>query len=68
MNGTQTVPGSNLQVCACSLCGVMIYSDEKIADLEIWKYGELDEILLAHDACAREDDEQYNRQVWSYAE
>lgn len=39
-------------ICLCSVCRKMLYEGDRIADLKVFKCGELDEILLAHEDCA----------------
>ena len=52
-NITTRDPGTN--ICLCAICRVMIMQSDldkrKVADLMIYKLGELDSIELAHIAC-----------------
>ena len=47
--------GLAVEVCRCAFCRTMIYESEldgrTVADLQIWKSGELSSIELAHARC-----------------
>lgn len=66
MEQTQQVTGASHRICSCSICGAMLYSNDNIADLDVYKLGELDYILLAHVDCAKQDDAEFGRNIWRY--
>lgn len=53
------------EICGCSLCGNMLFEGDTLADLRRYDIdGDLDDILLAHKACAEIKDP--NRKNWKW--
>lgn len=56
-----------MSVC-CSICSESItqedFDEKRVADLKVFKFGELDSILLAHAQCALDD---RNSHKWTVA-
>lgn len=53
-------------VCGCSVCGKDILKGEPMADYKVFKFGELDEIDLAHKACAVADNAANPARGWKW--
>lgn len=51
---------------SCTLCGKPLLPSHTVADLHVYKLGELDSILLAHVACAKTNDAARGTKLWCY--
>lgn len=53
-------------VCACSVCSLDIHEGTKMADLKVFKCGELSYIALAHYGCAIEENRKGVSPKWEH--
>lgn len=52
------------KICACAICAKILYEGDKLADLKVFKCGELSYIALAHESCAKEANDKAGQKIW----